>query len=88
MTADKLPLLIHFDSDAWQITKVFVHVICEGFSGFADDALDSVLARFEHTSASAYRRPFAECREDVSLFVFRESSIVHKFVFDYLKEYI
>src|SRR5438552_11599937 len=42
MRSHVLPLLIHLDSDARQITKVSVHVIRERFASFANDALDRV----------------------------------------------
>src|SRR5882762_6154447 len=32
MNPNVLPLLVHFDSFAWQITEIGVHVICERFS--------------------------------------------------------
>src|SRR6266480_6759512 len=48
MGADKLPLLIHFDSDARQITKVYVHVICKRFASLTNYAKNSVFTRLEH----------------------------------------
>src|ERR1051326_7188957 len=47
--ADILPLLIHFDSHAWKIAKVFVHVICERLARFTDNTRNSFLVRLEHT---------------------------------------
>ena len=48
VTADILPLLIHFDSLAGQIAQVFVHVIGEHFAGIANDAQHGVNAHVEH----------------------------------------
>ncbi len=59
--ADILPLFIHLDSDARQITKVSVHVICERFAGFTNDTLESCSCLVLNMRAhGANRRPFAE----------------------------
>jgi len=39
VAADILPLLVHFDSDTWQITKISVHVIRERFAGLTVNPL-------------------------------------------------
>src|SRR6266478_3512104 len=49
MRPDVLPLLIHFDSEARQITKVCVHVISERFACFTNDAKDGVLPDVKHS---------------------------------------
>jgi hypothetical protein len=64
MRADILPLLVHFDSHAWKITKVFVHVVCERLAGFTDNAPDSFLVCLEHAGHCSHRRPFTERRQN------------------------
>ena len=62
--ADKLPLFIHLDSDARQVTEVSVHVISERFAGLTDDTQNRVLTYMEHSSNGINRRAFAEQRQN------------------------
>ncbi len=64
VTADVLPLFIHLDSDARQITKVFVHIIRECFAGVTNDAKHGMFSGFEHACNRIDRRAFAECRQN------------------------
>ena len=61
VTADILPLLIHFDSDARQITKVHVHVIGERFASLANDSQNGVLPDVKHSRDCVDWRALAEC---------------------------
>ena len=62
--ADILPLLIHFDPQAWKITKVLIHVVCERLAGFTDNTPDSFLVCLEHAGDCSHRRPFTERRQN------------------------
>ncbi|PYJ69157.1 MAG: hypothetical protein DME54_03695 [Verrucomicrobia bacterium] len=64
MRPDVLPLFIHLDSQAWKITKVGVHIICERFARFANDAENRVFACLEHPRDRVNRRAFAERRQN------------------------
>ena len=64
VTADKLPLLVHFDSAAWQIAEIRFHVIRKRLAGFTNDARDGVCARFEHSRDRFDWCSFTERRED------------------------
>ena len=79
VTADILPLLIHFDSLARQIAKLFVHVIGERFAGFTNHSRNVFLptsnmratARSVAPSQSANRTKacfFLEIRFRVAIF--------------------
>src|SRR5256885_1044333 len=64
VTADVLPLLVHFDSAAWQIAKVCVHVIGKRFASLANDSRNRLIIDLKHAHDRANWCSFTERRKD------------------------
>jgi len=64
MLADILPLLVKFQTGAWQVAKLAAHVVRQRFPRLGDNAENGILADREHPADGINRRSFGEHRKD------------------------
>src|SRR5438876_5807651 len=64
VTADILPLFVHFDAKTRQVSKISVGVTRERFAGFTNDSGDHFLLCPEHARNRSNWCSFTERRED------------------------
>ena len=64
MDAYILPLFVHLDPLARQVTEFLVHVVAKSLARLADYAENGVLADLEHSAHRIDRRSFTERGED------------------------